>query len=63
MTKISDDFSELSRGLRADFENDYSADFLGGLATDATVLISCWMTEARIGTMQNQKAMFKEILK
>ena len=36
---------------------------LGRLATDATVLISCWMTEARIETMQNQKAMFKEILK
>ena len=37
MTKISDDFSELSRGLRADFENDYSADFLGGLATDEPI--------------------------
>jgi len=36
---------------------------LGKLASEATVLISCWMTEARIETMQNQKAMFKEILK
>lgn len=36
---------------------------LGKLASEATVLLSCWMTEARIETMQNQKAMFKEILK
>ena len=36
---------------------------LGKLATEATVLLSCWMTEARIETMQNQKAMFQEVLK
>jgi len=36
---------------------------LGKLATEATVLLSCWMTEARIETMQNSKAMFKEIFK
>lgn len=36
---------------------------LGKLASEATVLLSCWMTEARIETMQNQKAMFKGILK
>lgn len=36
---------------------------LGNLATEATVLLSCWMTEARIGTMQNQKAMFEDISK
>jgi gamma-glutamyltranspeptidase / glutathione hydrolase len=33
ITKISDDVSELSKGLRADFEEDNSVGFLGGLAT------------------------------
>jgi gamma-glutamyltranspeptidase/glutathione hydrolase len=33
-TKISDDFSEFSKGLRADLEGDNSVGFLGGLATD-----------------------------
>lgn len=33
MTKISDDFSELGKGLRADFEEDNYVGFLGGLAT------------------------------
>ena len=33
---------------------------LGKLATEATVLLSCWMTEARYEDMQNQKAMFSE---
>ena len=36
---------------------------LGKLATEATVLLSCWMTEAQIETMQNQKAMFSDIIK
>lgn len=36
---------------------------LGKLATEATVLLSCWMTEARYEDMQNQKAMFSEPLK
>lgn len=31
---------------------------LGELVTDATVLISCWMTEAQIEVMQEQKTMF-----
>jgi len=31
---------------------------LGKLATEATVLLSCWMTEARYENMQNRKAMF-----
>ena len=33
ITKISDDVSELSEGLRADFEADNNVGFLGGLAT------------------------------
>lgn len=33
---------------------------LGKLATDATVLLSCWMTEARYEDMQNKKAMFTQ---
>ena len=32
--KISEDFSEFSKGLRADFESENSIGFLGGLATD-----------------------------
>ena len=34
VNKISDDFSEFSKGLRADLEADNSVGFLGGLATD-----------------------------
>ena len=44
-------------------EREIKNSALGKLATEATVLLSCWMTEARIETMQNSKAMFKEILK
>ena len=45
------------------FQRPIKNSALGKLASEATVLLSCWMTEARIETMQNQKAMFKEILK
>lgn len=44
-------------------EREIKNSALGKLATEATVLLSCWMTEARIETMQNSKAMFKEIFK
>ena len=44
-------------------EREIKNSALGKLATEATVLLSCWMTEARIETMQNSKAMFKEILR
>jgi len=33
---------------------------LGQLASDATVLLSCWMTEARRKMMQDKKVMFEE---
>jgi S1-C subfamily serine protease len=44
-------------------EREIKSSALGKLATEATVLLSCWMTEARIETMQNQKAMFQKVLK
>ena len=44
-------------------ERPISGQEIGKLAAEATVLLSCWMTEARIESMQNQKAMFSEFIK
>ena len=44
-------------------EREIKSIALGKLASNATLLLSCWMTEARYKTMQNKKVMFGENIK
>jgi S1-C subfamily serine protease len=50
-------------GYKIGREREIKNSDLGKLAVETTALLSCWMTDARIEMMQNQKAMFKEVLK